>query len=478
MYRLIKFVDKKLIYKRAFIKLAVKSMFIISPFLSQKFIDSIIGKDKNNMILFAILNVVAYIFSQIIFYFDDISLGVCETNSYKNILNTVYKNILFFDEKKNKLESSNIYHNLGQNYELINKFIFENPILCIINFIYLVTLLIMMFRYSVLISLIVMILIPIFILLTKKYEHRFEILTGNWINTIEKCKKYLSDVYKFRFLIRSNNNKFKKIDSITREYNYYSRKKYRFESFFNNILSYSCLNFMILVVNIISGIEVYRGKLSIGAFFALSLYVSHFWTPVEFYVDFYKEYMSKKTIINKFYEFLNVEKLDENNDSIDSLELKDYSLFGITKVNEKFEKGNVYLILGENGSGKTTLFTNILGITERYSGEILINDFTRKNEYYNNIFFLNSEVLDSEFFIDEDLTKKSMGQKKLYYLNCLNGIDADVYLVDEPTNYLQEDKKQIVFEILTNLKNNNKIVLVATHDEFLIKQEVFKKIYI
>ena len=97
MYRLIKFVDKKLIYKRAFIKLAVKSMFIISPFLSQKFIDSIIGKDKSNMILFAILNVVAYILSQIIFYFDDISLGVCETNSYKNILNTVYKNILCFD---------------------------------------------------------------------------------------------------------------------------------------------------------------------------------------------------------------------------------------------------------------------------------------------------------------------------------------------------------------------------------------------
>ena len=398
MYRLIKFVDKKLIYKRAFIKLAVKSMFIISPFLSQKFIDSIIGKDKNNMILFAILNVVAYIFSQIIFYFDDISLGVCETNSYKNILNTVYKNILCFDEKKSKLESSNIYHNLGQNYELINKFIFENPVLCIINFVYLVALLIMMFRYSVLISLIVMLLIPIFILLTKKYEYKFEILTGSWINTIEKCKEYLSDVYKFRFLIRNNNNKFKKIDTITREYNYYSRKKYKFESFFNNILSYSCLNFMILVVNIISGIEVYRGKLSIGAFFALSLYVSHFWIPVEFYVDFYKEYMSKKTIINNFYEFLNVEKLDENNDSIDSLELKDYSLLGKTMVNEKFEKGNVYLILGENGSGKTTLFTNILGVTERYSGEILINDFTRKNEYYNNIFFLNSEVLDSEFY--------------------------------------------------------------------------------
>ena len=71
-----------------------------------------------------------------------------------------------------------------------------------------------------------------------------------------------------------------------------------------------------------------------------------------------------------------------------------------------------------------------------------------------------------------------MGQKKLYYLNCLNGIDADVYLVDEPTNYLQEDKKQIVFEILNNLKDKNKIVLVATHDEFLIKHENFKKIYI
>ena len=150
----------------------------------------------------------------------------------------------------------------------------------------------------------------------------------------------------------------------------------------------------------------------------------------------------------------------------------------VRKINCSLGKGEYMCVVGENGSGKTTLFTNILGVTERYSGEILINDFTRKNEYYNNIFFLNSEVLDSEFFIDEDLTKKSMGQKKLYYLNCLNGIDADVYLVDEPTNYLQEDKKQIIFEILNNLKDKNKIVLVATHDEFLIKQEDFKKIYI
>ena len=75
-------------------------------------------------------------------------------------------------------------------------------------------------------------------------------------------------------------------------------------------------------------------------------------------------------------------------------------------------------------------------------------------------------------------------------LFCLNGIDADVYLVDEPTNYLQEDKKQIIFEILNNTKAvanliaNNKLNQIPSLIEsgienyMIAKEKYFKKIEI
>lgn len=254
-------------------------------------------------------------------------------------------------------------------------------------------------------------------------------------------------------------------------------KNINLKVFFNNFLSCSSLNFMILIVDIISCIEVFNGNLTIGAFFALSLYVSHLWTPLLFYVEVYTEFLSKKSIIDNFYKFLNPKYLNKNFDKIEKLEIKNYLLKDNSLLNVNFKKGEVYLILGDNGSGKTTLLTNIASLTNRYRGEIFINNKIKKNEYYDNIFFFDSEVFESEFFKEIDLTKKSMGEKKLYYLNILEKINSDLYLMDEPTNYLKEENKKNVVNILNKLKKEEKIILVATHDNFLIENENFIKIY-
>lgn len=479
LFRLINLLDNRDLYLRFLIRIFVKISFVISPILLQKFIDAVTNKNKNLMLVFIGINILIYFVSQATFYFDDISKGICETKSYVNIVNKTHFNILNFDEKSYEINESSIFQNLGQNYELIKEFIFENPINILINAVYVFCIFLMMLRYSTLVSVVVVILIPIFIIFSKKYDKKFENINDSWIKSLEKSKKYLADTFKLRFLLRKDKNPFKSEELICEEYKINATKKYKFEAFFNNILSYASLNFMILFVQIISGYEVYRGNISIGSFFALSLYVSHFWSPIEFYVDVYKEYMSKKPIINKFFDFLNLKTLNENFEEINSFSLKNYAIDERSvKLNKDFKKGNIYLILGDNGSGKTTLFKNIFSVSKRYVGEIFINDSLKKDEYYKNIFFLDSEVNESEFFIGVDLTKKSMGQKKLFYLENLKNIDADLYLIDEPTNYITEDRKHLVTEILLELKEKGKIVLVATHDELLINDERFEKVNI
>ena len=47
-------------------------------------------------------------------------------------------------------------------------------------------------------------------------------------------------------------------------------------------------------------------------------------------------------------------------------------------INLKFEKGNVYGIVGENGSGKTTLFRCLSGL-EKYEGDIIAKVDNIKN---------------------------------------------------------------------------------------------------
>lgn len=477
MFKLIKFIDKKLILATFFIKILVKICFLISPLLTQYLVDFAVNKDKENMVLFAFLSFLMYIFSQIIFYFDDIFIAKCNMYFYKTIFKKTYKNILNFDENKINMDTSVIYQKLGQDYEIINSFIFENPILIIVNIFYLLSILFLIFRYSFSIFLSSIILFPLFILFTKKYEKKFENLTKNWIDSLEKTKKYLNDVFNFRHLIRKRENEFKSISKIENEYENTFIKKYKFESFFNNFFSYSSLNFMILIVSIISCIEVFNGKLTVGVFFALSLYVSHLWTPLLFYVEVYTEFLAKKSIIDNFYKFLNPKYLNRNFDKIENLEIKNYLLMDKSLLNINFKKGEIYLILGDNGSGKTTLLTNIASLTNRYKGEIFINGKIKKDEYYDNIFFFDSKVFESEFFKEIDLTKKSMGEKKLHYLNILEKINADVYLIDEPTNYLKEENKKNVVNILNSLKKKEKIILVVTHDKFLIENENFIKIY-
>lgn len=217
--------------------------------------------------------------------------------------------------------------------------------------------------------------------------------------------------------------------------------------------------------------QVKKGTLSIGALFAITLYVSKFWSPMEFLIRFYKEYARDCKIIDSFDAFLNVEPITYETSCIKKLELVDVVMLDHERkylnkpLNHVFEQGKLYVIKGNNGCGKTTLLLSILGLCDRYEGSIDVSSFGKNDMFM----YSNAEPLKSEFSVSKKESKEmSMGQYKIAQLKQDFNEDKDVYVFDEPTNYLDHTKKDFVVEKLMELRNKGKIVLVVSHDDALL----------
>ncbi|PCJ19366.1 MAG: hypothetical protein COB02_08230 [Candidatus Cloacimonadota bacterium] len=167
----------------------------------------------------------------------------------------------------------------------------------------------------------------------------------------------------------------------------------------------------------------------------------------------------------------------------------------LKNVNFELLKGDYFFFLGKNGSGKSTLVQSIFSSTNISKGEIkkdkLIEDFS-KIAYvpqFNNVNYelpikvhefvslgkLNSK---SKLNVDDMLKMVSMQDYKNEPINNLSGgqkqrlllarafiRDASLLIFDEPTNGLDVESKNEIFNIIHRFsKNKNISKIVITHD--------------
>lgn len=186
----------------------------------------------------------------------------------------------------------------------------------------------------------------------------------------------------------------------------------------------------------------------------------------------------------------------------------------LKNINVSFEKGNFYAIMGRSGSGKSTL-VNILGLLDDYSnGEYIFDDidvsklsdkersnirgikigFVFQSFYLNNHLtalenvmlplYINDTVKKSErkYIAKKYLKKMGLEDRINHYPNQLSGGEQqriaiaralvnnpDVIIADEPTGNLDSKNEIVVFDILKQIANDNKIVIVVSHNEIIKK---------
>ncbi|MEM3459084.1 MAG: ABC transporter ATP-binding protein [Candidatus Bathyarchaeia archaeon] len=194
-------------------------------------------------------------------------------------------------------------------------------------------------------------------------------------------------------------------------------------------------------------------------------------------------------------------------------EIGDVKVEAFKDVSFSVEKGEFTVISGPSGCGKTTLLNIVGGIDKPTSGEIIVfgedlsvkdEDFLADFRCHKVGFVFQSYNLVSTLTVaenvafpmewarkPEDHIEKRVGellamvglqhraahfpsqlsggeQQRIAFARALAN-DPPLLLVDEPTGNLDAKTSQKIVQILEKLKSDGKTIIVATHDEHILR---------
>lgn len=178
----------------------------------------------------------------------------------------------------------------------------------------------------------------------------------------------------------------------------------------------------------------------------------------------------------------------------------------LDSVDVSFELGEIHCIIGENGAGKSTLIKCLTGVYEPDEGEILINgeDAVKNKALFDKIAYVPQEIDLFEYMsvaenlflpyeksgfnglvnrnqlkersipilkkfhiqVDPDALVKDIPVSQRQLLQIARATvneNYEVIILDEPTTSLTTKDTQILFDIIGQIKKENKAVIFISH---------------
>ena len=182
----------------------------------------------------------------------------------------------------------------------------------------------------------------------------------------------------------------------------------------------------------------------------------------------------------------------------------------LNDLNFSFTQGKIYSLVGPSGSGKSTLL-NILSLIDTptsgsieilnnkinfkekikndvirsekigiiYQDKNLLSDFTALENVYLPMLLLTNDKYKSIIEAKKMIKKVGLSSRLNHYPSELSGGEnqriaisralinqPEIILADEPTGNLDFNNAKQIFNIIFNLKNNNRIIIFATHNRY------------
>ena len=178
----------------------------------------------------------------------------------------------------------------------------------------------------------------------------------------------------------------------------------------------------------------------------------------------------------------------------------------LDSVDVSFEPGQIHCIIGENGAGKSTLIKCLTGVYTPEQGEVKINgqDALKQKELFDKVAYVPQEIdlfahmsVAENLFIPyeksgfkgmvnqralekaavpvlerfsipvrpDDLVKdiSVSSQQLLQIARAIMHENYDVLMLDEPTTSLTTKDTQLLFDLIQNIRKQNKAVIFISH---------------
>lgn len=179
------------------------------------------------------------------------------------------------------------------------------------------------------------------------------------------------------------------------------------------------------------------------------------------------------------------------------IELKNICLYTrhpiLNDVNYVFLDQKIYGIVAINGSGKTTLFRTMVNLRKAQGGKVLFDHQSVELKRSEVFYFETAEWLDRNLngydylsfvkklwnssvdldeiietwkmkdFIKIPIKKYSLGMKQRLIIAMYLTSDAKYMIMDEITNGLDEDFRNLFFKVIIDLKRQGKTILLSSH---------------
>lgn len=180
--------------------------------------------------------------------------------------------------------------------------------------------------------------------------------------------------------------------------------------------------------------------------------------------------------------------------SVKSLSKHYKDVCAVDNVSFEVETGHCFGLLGPNGAGKTTTIEIMEGIISASSGEVLyqgknvdnemsqqigiqfqhtaLQDFLTVKETLNLFasFYQNTieqekliELCDLSDFLNRDNRLLSGGQRQRLLLALALINDPQIIFLDEPTTGLDPHARRNFWQLIKNIKAQNKTIILTTH---------------
>ena len=177
----------------------------------------------------------------------------------------------------------------------------------------------------------------------------------------------------------------------------------------------------------------------------------------------------------------------------------------LSEVSADIRRGQVVGVIGPNGSGKSTLLKAILGMAPLVAGSVSVFGRSPASMRGRIAYVPQRELVDWEFPVtvfdvammgryprlgwlrrptrdDIEIVERTLGrvgmlehrhtqigrlsggqQQRVFIARAL-AQEADVYLLDEPMTGVDASTQEVILQVIEELRQEGRIVLLATHD--------------